>query len=121
MHLNSVLNLDSVMRYSSLLAACSGLALAATCLIPLQAATAAEIKGTRIASVGLEAPTAPTNQTKVVCSRNRPLSLSADGVKVASGIAPQSADWTPSIIKLFCRDVRINTIVVRDYCAIIRQ
>lgn len=112
---------------NSLLAAGSGFAIAATLLIPFQAAgaTAAptEIKETQIAAVERESqPTAVSpNQTKVICSRNKPLSLNAEGVKVASGIAPQSADWVPSVIRLFCRDVRINTIVVRDYCAVIRN
>jgi hypothetical protein len=115
------------MRYlNSLFAAGSGFAVATTLLMSFQAvavATPAEIKGTQIAAVERESqPTAVSpDQTKVVCSRNKPLSLNAEGVKVASGIAPQSADWGPNVIRLFCRDVRINTIVVRDYCAVIRN
>ncbi len=114
------------MRYlNSLFAAGSGFAVAATLLIPFQtAAVANEMKGTQIAAVGRESqPTTAVslNQTKVVCSRNKPLSLNAEGVKVASSIAPQSADGVPNVIRLFCRDVRINTIVVRDYCAVIRN
>jgi hypothetical protein len=106
----------------SLLAACSSLALATTFLVPSQAASATENKAaTQIASVGLESQSLVSNQTKVVCSRNRPLSAVSEGTKVASGIGFQGTEWTPSIIKLFCRDVRINTIVVRDYCALIRQ
>ncbi len=113
------------MRYlNSLFVAGSGFAVAATLLISFQAAAVAtEMKGTQIAAVEQESqPTAVSpDQTKVVCSRNKPLSLNAEGVKVASGIAPQSADWVPNVIRLFCRDVRINTIVVRDYCAVIRN
>lgn len=111
------------MRRSSLLAVCSGLAVATAYFLPFQTVTATEIKGTQVAAVGLEPQTTPANsaKAKVICSRNRPLSLSAEGVKVASGLTPQSADWMPNVIKLFCRDVRINTIVVRDYCALIRQ
>lgn len=109
---------------TSLFTACSGFAVAAALLIPFQASTATEMKGTQIAAVERESQTAAavsSNQTKVVCSRNKPLALSAEGVKVASGITPQSADWLPNVIQLFCRDIRINTIVVRDYCAIIRN
>jgi hypothetical protein len=114
------------MRYlNSLCAACSGFAVATTLLISFQAAAATptEMKGTQIAAVEKESQPAAIspNQTRVVCSRNKPLSLTAEGVKVASGIAPTSADWLPNVIQLFCRDVRINTIVVRDYCAVIRN
>jgi hypothetical protein len=107
----------------SLLAAFSGLALATALLVPSQTATATENKAaaTQIASVGLDTQTLPSNQTKVVCSRNRPLSMASEGTKVASGIGLQSTEWPSNVIKLFCRDVRINTIVVRDYCALIRQ
>jgi hypothetical protein len=105
----------------SLMAACSGLALATTLLMPSQAATVTKNNTeTQMVSVGLESNTVPSNQTKVVCSHNRPLAFNSEGVNVASGIA-QSTDLAPNIIKLFCRDVRINTIVVRDYCALIRQ
>ena len=116
------------MRYlNSLFAAGSGFAVATTLLISFQTAGAAaaptEIKGTQIAAVERESQPAAVspNQTKVVCSRSKPLSLNAEGVKVASSIAPQSADWVPNVIRLFCRDVRIYTIVVRDYCAVIRN
>jgi hypothetical protein len=107
----------------SLMAVYSGLAISISMLVPSQAAIATENKAeTQIAAAVLEQKNLPTNQTKVVCSRNHPLSVNAEGVKIASGIAPQSSDWAaPNIIKLFCRDVRINTIVVRDYCALIRQ
>jgi hypothetical protein len=105
-----------------LMAACSGLALTTTLLMPSQAATVTKNNTeTQMVSVGLESNTIPSNQTKVVCSHNRTLAFNAEGVNVASGIAPQNTDLTPNIIKLFCRDVRINTIVVRDYCALIRQ
>jgi hypothetical protein len=104
-----------------LTAACSGLALATTLLMPSQAATVTKNKTETQVSVGLESNTVPSNQTKVVCSHNRPLAFNTEGAKIASGIAPQSTDLAPNIINLFCRDVRINTIVVRDYCALIRQ
>jgi hypothetical protein len=109
---------------NSLFAACSGFAVATTLMVPFQAAavTPTEMKGTQIAAIERESQAAAApNQTKVICSRNKPLSLNAEGVKVASGITAQSADWVPNVIKLFCRDVRINTIVVRDYCAVIRN
>jgi hypothetical protein len=109
-------------HFVSLMTACSGLALATTLLMPSQAATVTKNRTeTQMVSVGLESQDVPLNQTKVVCNRNRPLAFNAEGINVASGIAPQSTDWAPNIIKLFCRDVRINTIVVRDYCALIRQ
>jgi hypothetical protein len=114
------------MRYlNSLCAACSGFAVTTTLLTSFQAAAAtpAEVKGTQIAAIEQESQSAVVspNQTRVVCSRNKPLSLAAEGVKVASGIAPTSADLLPNVVQLFCRDVRINTIVVRDYCAVIRN
>jgi hypothetical protein len=113
--------LGAFMRhFMSLLVAGSSLALVSVLGVPSQAATALNNKAeTQIASVSLEQQPMLNNQTKVVCSRNHP--LASEGVTVASGIAPQSADWAPNVIKLFCRDVRINTIVVRDYCALIRQ
>jgi hypothetical protein len=55
----------------------------------------------------------------VVCSRNRPLQ-SSDVTKVASANALQGLSLASNIVMLFCRDVRINTIVVHDYCAVIR-
>ena len=109
-------------HFVSLMAACSGLALSTTLLMPSQASTVTKNNTeTQMASAGLESQAVPSNQTKVVCSHNRPLTFNTEGVNIASGIAPQSADLAPNIIKLFCRDVRINTIVVRDYCALIRQ
>jgi hypothetical protein len=108
-------------HFVSLMAACSGLALGTTLLMPSQAATVTKNKTETQVSVGLQSTTVPSNQTKVVCSNNRPLAFNAEGVNIASGIAPQNIDLAPNIIKLFCRDVRINTIVVRDYCALIRQ
>ena len=107
-------------HFMALLSAGSSLALVCVLGFPSQAATAINNKAeTQIASGSFERQPLLTNQTKVVCSRNHPLAFT--GTKVASGIAPQSTDWAPNVIKLFCRDVRINTIVVRDYCALIRQ
>jgi hypothetical protein len=109
-------------HFFALTAACSGLALATTLLMPSQAATVTKNNTeTQMVSFGLKSTAVPSSQTKVVCSHNRPLAFNNEGVNVASGIAPQSTDLAPNIIKLFCRDVRINTIVVRDYCALIRQ
>jgi hypothetical protein len=111
-------------HFISLLAVGSGLALATTVMGSFQAVTATENKAeTHIASLALESQNLSANQTKVVCSRNQPLAMNntEGSVKVASGIVSQSTGWAPNIIKLFCRDVRINTIVVRDYCALIRQ
>jgi hypothetical protein len=103
-----------------LLATVSGVALASAVFVP--GANAAESKvETQIAVVSLEPQIIQSNQTKVICSRHRPLSLSSEGVKLASSLTSQNTDWSSNVIRLFCRDVRINTIVVRDYCALIRQ
>jgi hypothetical protein len=96
------------MRYFlPLLTACSGIAVAAACAI-------------EIAEMTMNAGTADVSAPRVVCSRNRPIQFS-DVTKVASAGAPSGLSFAANkIVQLFCRDVRINTIVVRDYCAVIR-
>jgi hypothetical protein len=83
-------------------------------------ASASEISaGTKIAATTRDAGTTEAAAHKIVCSRNRPLQ-SSDVMKVASAGASQGLNLASNIVQLFCRDVRINTIVVRDYCAVIR-
>jgi hypothetical protein len=112
------------MRYLvPMLTACSGIAVAIACVAgPTPMASASErVADTKIAAATTrDAGTNGTSTHKVVCSRNRPLQFS-DSTKIASANAPQESSLASNIIQLFCRDVRINTIVVRDYCAVIRQ
>jgi hypothetical protein len=111
------------MRYFiPLLSVCSGLAVATAYVNEsAQVASATQIKpDTQIAAVSAETTTSAP-KTHVTCSRNRPLQVSADGTKIASADLPQSLGLASNIVQLFCRDVRINTIVVRDYCAVVRE
>lgn len=111
------------MRYLVLmLTAYSGIAVAIACVAgstPMASASET-VADTKIAAATRGAGTNDTSTHKVVCSRNRPLQFS-DSTKIASASAPQEPSLASNIIQLFCRDVRINTIVVRDYCAVIRQ
>lgn len=111
------------MRYFiPLLAACSGLAIATACVSESAQASSATIKpSTQIAAVSPEATSVSAPKTHVTCSRNRPLQVSADGTKIASADLPHNLRFASNIVQLFCRDVRINTIVVRDYCAVVRE
>jgi hypothetical protein len=113
------------MRYFiPLLSVCSGLAVATAYVNEsAQVASATQIKpDTQIAAVSsTTAPTVVAPKTHVTCSRNRPLQVSADGTKIASADLPQSLRFASNIVQLFCRDVRINTIIVRDYCAVVRE
>jgi hypothetical protein len=112
------------MRYFiPLLAMCSGLAVATTSFLDLtQVASAAQVKtDARIAAVSSETKAISAPKTRITCSRNRPLQVSADGTKIASSEIPKGLSLASNIVKLFCRDVRINTIVVRDYCAVVRE
>ncbi|MGB8697937.1 MAG: hypothetical protein WCD18_00845 [Thermosynechococcaceae cyanobacterium] len=90
----------------------------------MQAASAAAVqaavgqKDMRVAAIGLDDASASAPEHRVLCSR-RPLQVSADGTQLmASSPALNGFD---KLVKLFCRDVRINTIVVRDYCAVLRE
>jgi hypothetical protein len=106
----------------SLMTLCSGLSVTTAYALPLQAAVApAQGTGSRIAAINLAPQVAPADNSRVVCSRNRPLAVVPENAKIASGFAPQVGVLASSIVQLFCRDVRINTIVVRDYCAVIRE
>jgi hypothetical protein len=110
------------MRYFiPLLSVCSGLAVATAYVNEsAQVASATQLKpDTQIAAVSTETTTSAP-KTHVTC-RNRPLQVSADGTKIASADLPQSLRFASNIVQLFCRDVRINTIVVRDYCAVVRE
>ena len=111
------------MRYLfPLLTACSGVAVAITCVASStpMALASEKVADTKIAAATKEAGTvsAPTH---VVCSRNRPLQ-SSNAIEVASSAGvPQVLNLPSNIVQLFCRDVRINTIVIHDYCAVIRE
>jgi hypothetical protein len=106
----------------SLLALCSGLSMAAVNALPTQAAMApAHETNNQIAALNLIPQVNLAVNTKVVCSRNHPLAVVPESAKIASNVAPQVGVLASSIVQLFCRDVRINTIVVRDYCAVIRE
>ncbi len=116
------------MRYlTPVFAACSGLVVATAGFNAfIQTATAAQVTSDhRMAAVTTELQVTPAPKVREVCSRNRPLSVSADGTRLASAQTPQGvgqdSGWAANIVQLFCRDVRINTIVVRDYCAVIRE
>lgn len=122
--LNTLLLVNYLMRYFiPLLSVCSGLAVATAYVNEsAQVAFATQIKpDTQIAAVSAATPAIAAPKTHVTCSRNRPLQVSADGTTIASADLPQSLRFASSIVQLFCRDVRINTIVVRDYCAVVRE
>jgi hypothetical protein len=111
------------MRYLvPLLTTCSGIAVAIACVagsIPIASASEA-VADTKVAVATKDAGTIDSSSHKVVCSRNRPFQ-SSNAEKVASAGASQERSLASNIVQLFCRDVRINTIVVRDYCAVIRE
>ncbi len=111
------------MRYLvPLLTAYSGVAIVIACIAgsaPTASASEA-VADTKMAAVTRNSGTINASSTKVVCSRNQPFQ-SSDAAKVSSASAPQELSLPSRIVQLFCRDVRINTIVVRDYCAVIRQ
>jgi hypothetical protein len=104
----------------SLLILCSGLSVATAYALPLQAATV-PTRGTDTQIAATNSQVDPSVSSRVVCSRNRPLAVVPENAKVASNVLPQGGVLASSIVQLFCRDVRINTIVVRDYCAVIRE
>jgi hypothetical protein len=110
------------MRYTIPLAvACSGLAIAAS-ITPTQTLAAEQIKtNNRIAAALNAQPTsvAESSVRKVICSRNYTLQANPEGTKVAA--LPEGLTWASNIVQLFCRDVRINMIVVKDYCAVVRK
>jgi hypothetical protein len=105
-----------------MLTACSGIAVAIACVAgstPMASASE-KIADTKIAAATKDAGIVNT-PTHVVCSRNRPLQ-SSNAIEVASsGGVSQGLNLPSNIVQLFCRDVRINTIVVHDYCAVIRE
>lgn len=112
-------------HFVPLLTACAGTAAAIACLAQAPNTLASE-PGTsisnasiQIAAVSKETDLTKTSGQKVICSRNRPLQ-SSDFGKLAANL-PERLSLASNIVQLFCRDVRINTIVVRDYCAVIRS
>jgi hypothetical protein len=106
----------------SLLTVCSGLSMAAAYALPLQAAVAPpQATNAQITAINLRPQVEPAVNTRVVCRRDHPLAVVPESAKIASNVAPQVGVLASSIVQLFCRDVRINTIVVRDYCAVIRE
>jgi hypothetical protein len=113
----------STMRYLvPMLAACSGIAVAVACVTGTtpMASASEKVADTKIAAATKDAGTVNPS-TRVVCSRNRPLQFS-NAIEVASSAGvPQGLSLPSNIVQLFCRDVRINTIVVHDYCAVIRE
>ncbi len=60
---------------------------------------------------------APPN-TRVVCSPNNPLAGRSD--LLASADVPQRLGLAANAIDIFCRDIRINTIVVRYFCTVLK-
>jgi hypothetical protein len=108
------------MRYLiPLLAACSGLTIAAS-VVPTEAIATEQVKAVTQVAAKLDAQSGSktVGSTKTVCSRNHTLQVNPEGTKVAA--IPEGLTWSSKIVQLFCRDVRINMIVVKDYCAVVR-
>jgi hypothetical protein len=109
-------------HFISLLTLFSGLSLTTAYALPLRAAVALPHEtNPQIAAININPLVDPAVNSRVVCSRNRPLAVVPANAKVASNPTSQVGILASSIVQLFCRDVRINTIVVRDYCAVIRE
>ncbi|NCJ05917.1 hypothetical protein GS597_05195 [Synechococcales cyanobacterium C] len=60
---------------------------------------------------------APPN-TRVVCSSHNP--LAGQGELLASADMPRQFGLAANVVDIFCRDVRINTIVARHFCTVLR-
>jgi predicted RNA methylase len=112
------------MRYFvPLLTACSGLAVAIACVAQSASfASAVEPSAsfTKVAAARQNMAMTDNSARQVVCSRNRVSQLKGPDNTVFANV-PEGLSLTSNIVELFCRDVRINTIVVRDYCAVIRH
>ncbi len=103
------------------LTVCSGVALLSTLTVQFSdIAHAAELNAEESA---LQAASEAKPETKIVCSR-KPIEAQLMASKSLDGLVGPvdsgDVDWSQRIVRLFCRDVRINTIVVRDYCAVLR-
>lgn len=63
------------------------------------------------------------SEPKVHCSRTDPRIGKSPAMKLAKGdLALNPPGWVGnSPLEVFCRDVRINTIVVRYYCTVLRE
>jgi hypothetical protein len=57
---------------------------------------------------------------QVICSAANPLEGKVDGDKLAREGVPANLELASNILDIFCRDVRINTIVVRHYCTVLK-
>jgi hypothetical protein len=58
---------------------------------------------------------------QVICSTSNPLAGKVDGDTLAKSGIPEDMELAAGILDIFCRDVRINTIVVRHYCTVVRK
>jgi hypothetical protein len=80
----------------------------------------------RNSQIALSSKTNPSQITtvppgkQVVCSATNPLAGKVDGDKLAREGVPANLKLAANILDIFCRDVRINTIVVRHYCTVLK-
>jgi hypothetical protein len=58
---------------------------------------------------------------QVICSSVNPLAGKVDGDTLAKTGVPDNLELAANILDIFCRDVRINTIVVRHYCTVVQK
>jgi hypothetical protein len=58
---------------------------------------------------------------QVICSRVNPLAGKVDGDTLAKTGVPDNLELAANVLDIFCRDVRINTIVVRHYCTVVQK
>lgn len=58
---------------------------------------------------------------QVICSTVNPLAGKVDGDTLAKTGVPDNLELASNILDIFCRDVRINTIVVRHYCTVVQK
>ena len=58
---------------------------------------------------------------QVLCSTVNPLAGKVDGDTLAKTGVPDNLELASNILDIFCRDVRINTIVVRHYCTVVQK
>jgi hypothetical protein len=107
-------------HFIPLLMACSGLALAVGAVPPQLAAATQLNSGTQLAALDAQSKESEApGSTRVVCSRNHTLQANPEGTKVAA--LPEGLTWSSNVVKLFCRDIRFSTAVVKDYCAVLRE
>jgi hypothetical protein len=58
---------------------------------------------------------------RVICSTANPLAGKVDGDVLAKTGVPDNLELASNVLDIFCRDVRINTIVVRHYCTVVQK